>query len=75
MGQTHPARTKSRNTMASQNGRLEVVTVLLDAGADKEAAGSNGFTSLYIASIQGHPEVVKILLDAGADKEAKTPEG
>jgi hypothetical protein len=51
-----------------------VVKVLLDVGADKEAA-IDGHTSLSLASHNGLLEVVKILLDAGADKEAKSPDG
>jgi ankyrin repeat protein len=55
--------------LASHNGHLEVVKILLDAGADKdkEAATSEGCTPLQIASERGHFEVTKVLLDAGAD--------
>jgi ankyrin repeat protein len=44
-----------------------VVKILLDAGADKEAATSEGCTPLQIASERGHFEEIKVLLDAGAD--------
>jgi ankyrin repeat protein len=40
--------------------------LLLDAGADVDAATDDGDTSLKVASHNGHIEVVKLLLDAGA---------
>jgi hypothetical protein len=53
--------------IASRLGHKEVVKVLLEGGADTEAALPNGSTSLYIASENGHLEVVKLLLAAGAE--------
>ena len=52
--------------MASMHGRVQVVRVLLDAGADKNSVGINACTALMAASSQGHIEVVQVLLDAGA---------
>ncbi|KAJ1475513.1 ankyrin repeat protein, partial [Baffinella frigidus] len=51
---------------ASENGREEVVKVLLDAGADVEAKTTVGATPLYVAASNGHAGVVRILLNAGA---------
>ena len=48
--------------IASQNGHLEVVLSLLsDAGADKDIAMQGGGTPLSIASQSGHLEVVCLL--------------
>eukprot|EP00438_Fugacium_kawagutii_P033967 Skav229532 [mRNA] locus=scaffold451:213104:226195:+ [translate_table: standard] len=49
-------------------GHLEVVRILIEAGADKNQAADNGALPLNIASHQGHLEVVRFLVEAGADK-------
>ena len=51
---------------ASQNGHLEVVRLLCEAGADKDKANQNGTSPLFIASMNGHLEVVRLLRKAGA---------
>jgi len=52
-------------------GHLDVVSLLLDRGANVDAAGgSTGQTSLIFASMEGHLDVVKELLDRGANIEA-----
>ena len=56
--------------MAAQNGHLEVVRLLIEAGADKAAAHSTGATAVFIAAQNGHLEVVRLLIEAGADKDA-----
>ena len=54
-------------TVASRQGHVKVVRLLLEAGADKNSVGNIGFTALMAASRQGHIEVVQVLLNAGAD--------
>eukprot|EP00616_Rhizochromulina_sp_CCMP1243_P010617 CAMPEP_0118976362 /NCGR_PEP_ID=MMETSP1173-20130426/18598_1 /TAXON_ID=1034831 /ORGANISM="Rhizochromulina marina cf, Strain CCMP1243" /LENGTH=64 /DNA_ID=CAMNT_0006926385 /DNA_START=1 /DNA_END=192 /DNA_ORIENTATION=+ len=60
--------------MASQEGRLEVVRVLVAAGADVHEPATNvGVTALYMASQEGLLEVVRVLLAAEADvNQART---
>ena len=53
--------------MAAQEGHLEIVKLLLDAGADVNIPSRSGQTPLYQASGQGYLEIVKLLLNAGAD--------
>ena len=60
---------------AAALGYLEVVQVLLEAGADKNAATQDGETALMAAARDGHLEVVQVLLDAGADKNAAKQNG
>jgi ankyrin repeat protein len=52
---------------AANKGHLDIVTLLLDCGADVESRGRHGQTALYMASSRGHVEVVRFLLDRGAN--------
>ena len=61
--------------LAAQEGHLAVVRLLLEAGADKDAADTDGDTALHIAAKEGHLEVVRLLLEAGADKDAADTDG
>ena len=56
--------------VAAKNGHLEVVRLLLEAGANKDAANRFGDTALMIAIKNGSRKVVQLLTDAGADKDA-----
>ena len=53
-------------------GHVEVVDMLLNAGASVDHAGKGGVTPVLIASYEGHDNVVDILVNAGAGCE---PEG
>ncbi|KXZ41601.1 hypothetical protein GPECTOR_372g153 [Gonium pectorale] len=54
---------------AAENGHVEAVQALLQAGANTDARDSTNQNSpLYLAAQNGHVEVVKALLQAGADK-------
>ena len=53
---------------ASTRGRLEVVQLLCEAGADKDKADEEGYTALMLASFSGRRvEVARLLREAGAD--------
>ena len=52
---------------ASEDGRVEVVRLLIAAGADPATWGNMPLGS---ASFNGHCEVVKLLLESGADAAA-----
>ena len=60
--------------LASANGRLAAVELLLDRGADKDKANFFGDTPLYIASQNGHLAVVELLLARGADTDKANKE-
>ena len=53
---------------AAFNGQVESMKTLLDAGADVNARGKNGWkngmTALMFAAVSGTPESVKLLLSA-----------
>ncbi|MEZ4416577.1 MAG: ankyrin repeat domain-containing protein [Gemmatimonadota bacterium] len=58
------------------SGRAELVSMLLYAGAEVEAATRLGsYTALHLAAQKGLAEVVGVLLDAGADPDALTTTG
>ena len=59
--------------VAATKGHLEVVRLLLEAGADKDAAERH--RPLHFAALEGHLEVVRLLLEAGADKDAADTDG
>ena len=51
---------------AAVSGRLECAALLLEAGADKDAADAELRTAVHLAARNGHLEVVRLLLQAGA---------
>ena len=51
---------------AAREGHEAVVSALLAAGVDKNAARQDGTTPLFIAAENGHEAVVSALLAAGA---------
>src|SRR5262245_21861821 len=55
--------------------RLDVVDMLLRAGARAAAADRYGVTPLYLASLNGNADMIRRLLDAGVDPNAVDPGG
>ncbi|MFV0542851.1 MAG: ankyrin repeat domain-containing protein [Marinicella pacifica] len=46
----------------------EIVTLLLDAGANIDFKNNDGSTALHVAAFFCRPDIVKLLLNRGADK-------
>ena len=57
---------------ASFNGSLKCVSLLIEAGANKDCTADNGTPPLVIAAHQGHLEVVRFLVESGANKDQGT---
>ena len=55
---------------AAYGGKLNIVGLLLDRGADANAATGNGSTPLHGAAISGHEAVVRLLVEKGANVNA-----
>jgi uncharacterized protein len=55
---------------AARDGRLAAARLLLDAGANIEAADANGITPLLAAIGNNHPDVARLLIDRGANVNA-----
>ena len=54
---------------------VEIVTMLLEAGADPNARQERGFVPLHDAAANGHAGLVELLLKHGARADAKTDDG
>jgi uncharacterized protein len=55
---------------AAERGNVEMIRLLIAAGADVNARGSDYGTALFVAIKNGHSEIVRSLMDAGAVSEA-----
>jgi ankyrin repeat protein len=53
-------------TIASHHGHLDIVTFLMDHGANISARTNTGMTSLMFASWKGHLDIVEFLVNRGA---------
>jgi len=60
---------------ASKDNAVELLTTLLDAGADINALNDNGQTALHLAVFWNNPDAVKLLIDRGADRSIKNKSG
>jgi ankyrin repeat protein len=55
----------------ADHGHVEVLRVLVELGANKEAKTVTGLTPLHVAALRGRVEAMKVLVQLGVDKEAK----
>src|SRR5690606_34634575 len=76
---THDINTKTRGytllSIASQNGHVEVINILLGANANIDHTNDEDTTALLKASENGHFDVVKLLLDHGANIDLANNQG
>ena len=61
--------------IASRNGQLEKVKLILELGANISQTQNKGHTALMLASERGYDEVVALLLSNGADIVARDNNG
>ena len=55
--------------------RLEVITFLIEKGANIESQDEHGWTALHFASRDANLEIVRLLLKKGANIEIKNDKG
>jgi tetratricopeptide (TPR) repeat protein len=60
---------------AAAQGKIEIVRLLLDQGADPNARGESGRTPLHRAAESGQPEIARLLIEHGADVAAVDEQG
>ena len=60
---------------AASEGRLELLTLLIQSGVNVDAVTDYGTTSLHLAARKGAADCVKVLLAAGADVHARSNAG
>lgn len=61
--------------VAARAGHVDLVTLLLERGADIEARGDVGRTPLYEAAKYGQAEIVRFLVERGANVDAASDQG
>ncbi|KXS22457.1 26S proteasome non-ATPase regulatory subunit 10-like protein [Gonapodya prolifera JEL478] len=54
---------------ASSNGKSDLVTLLLERGAEVDAVDDAGWTSLMIATSSGHTDCVELVVRAGGESD------
>ena len=76
----NPIRCQPLHACIAQGGQIETARLLIEQGADVNAAQAGGYTPLHQAAAAGAREMALLLLDAGADPrklcdQGKTPGG
>lgn len=61
--------------IGARAGHIEVVEILIDAGADIDLQNQRGRTALMFASSRGHLDILKLLVSKGADINLKDQQG
>jgi ankyrin repeat protein len=56
--------------LASIGGHVEAIRLLIEKGANVEAADKSGMTPLILASFTGHVQAIRMLIEKGANLEA-----
>ncbi|CAL1283652.1 unnamed protein product [Larinioides sclopetarius] len=60
---------------AADYGQTEVLSYLIEKGANIEAKDKHGISALLAAIWEGHTSCVKLMLEKGASKSGQTPDG
>ena len=67
----HAQRHSSALLAATRSGRVEIIRLLIDLGANVNAEGREYGTALQAAGSEGKAECIQLLLDKGADVNAE----
>ncbi|XP_051038876.1 ankyrin repeat domain-containing protein 31 [Phodopus roborovskii] len=66
---------ESQLHMASREGNLSLVKVLVESGADVNLKDNAGWTPLHEASSEGFSDIITVLLEAGAHVNCESMDG
>ena len=61
--------------IAIEEGNLDIVHLLVEAGASMDVPRSDGLAPLHMAAQKGHLEIVRLLVESGADMSGATKNG
>jgi hypothetical protein len=70
-----PLRNQALHALLALSKDGEVTRLLIERGADVNAAQTAGYRPLHQAAVAGREDLVRLLLDAGADKSARCDRG
>jgi uncharacterized protein len=70
-----PLRNQALHALLALSKDAEVARLLIERGADVNAAQTAGYRPLHQAAVAGREDLVRLLLDAGADKSARCDRG
>jgi hypothetical protein len=71
----NPQRNQPLHAAIALGDSAETVILLLEAGADVNAAQAGGFTPLHQAAAAGKQELVKLLIENGARRDMRCDQG
>jgi ankyrin repeat protein len=60
---------------AAEQGHVEIMTMLLDAGADINAVDENQYTACHVAILENHFDALKVLVERGANLSVVDSDG
>jgi ankyrin repeat protein len=70
-----PMRNQALHALLALSKDENVVRLLIEHGADVNAAQTAGYRPLHQAAVAGREDLVRLLLDTGADKTARCDRG
>jgi uncharacterized protein len=71
----NPLRNQALHACIALGNSVEVARLLVEAGADVNAAAAGGYTPLHLAASNGNREIIALLLENGANREARCDQG
>jgi hypothetical protein len=70
-----PMRNQALHALLALSKDAEITRLLIERGADVNAAQTAGYRPLHQAAVAGREDLVRMLLDAGADRTARCDRG